>query len=203
MRTRLKSITRAAKHMHRLYSVATTPSTLKIRFAVPADVPAISFCNRLSLPENYDAKYLHDYVRRWPSLSLVVVDRYNMVQAYTIGRIGDVYDHTFAPADFGFLTSIAVLPEVQKLGIGKKLMQALHKNCVSMHGLKHILLHCRDTNLGAVKFYHSLGYKVEKVLKDYYADQGTALLMKKFFSHEDVTSTEMTDGQQQQVMMQI
>lgn len=152
---------------------------ITIRSATALDVPGIGVCNRQTLPENYTARFLRGYVNRWPSLTLVAVDRYQAVVAYTLARVGDVHDETYAPANFGFLTSIAVLPEFQKCGLGSKLIGALHDRMRLPPGLQQVHLHCRESNASAVKFYLSLGYVIDEVLYEYYADGGTALLMKK------------------------
>lgn len=158
-----------------------TAARYHIRPAVLGDVPGIRACNKLSLPENYNTRFLELYVKRWPRLSLVALDADDTLVAYTLGRVGDVNDHTYAASETGFLTSIAVLPECRKLGVGNVLMQTLHDNMVSAHQLRSVSLHCRDSNQQAIRFYMSLGYKIDEVLESYYEDRGTALLMKKDF----------------------
>ena len=159
------------------HQVALTAFT--VRPAQLSDTPDISNCNRRSLPENFSNVFLDNYIRRWPDLTLVATDASQTVIAYTLGRVGDVYDTSYKYSNVGFLTSIAVDPEHRGLGLGNTLLNKMHENMIMKYRLESTSLHCRETNQRAVGFYFSMGYEVNKVLTNYYRDAGTALLLKK------------------------
>ena len=62
----------------------------------------------------------------------------------------------------GYISSIAVLPEGEGKGIGKKLMKKAEE-WASKQGLKVIVLEVFKSNQRAVSFYELLGYKQEIV----------------------------------------
>jgi aminoglycoside 3-N-acetyltransferase I len=66
-----------------------------------------------------------------------------------------------------FLYDLAVKPEYQRMGIGKKLIQSLKEYCVN-NGIKDffVMAHVEDEH--AIEFYHATGGKSEKVVNFIY-----------------------------------
>lgn len=71
--------------------------------------------------------------------------------------------------DFVHITNIAVHPDYRKHGIGTKLMKHIIE-LASRKGAKKIVLEVRVSNKIAQNLYKKLGFKVEKVKREYYPD---------------------------------
>jgi len=67
------------------------------------------------------------------------------------------------------LESIAVAPESQRLGLGKRLFQALAAE-LKAAGVGHVLLEVRASNQTAQSFYRALGFVRTGLRPGYYAD---------------------------------
>ncbi|MFA7092054.1 MAG: N-acetyltransferase [Arcobacteraceae bacterium] len=73
------------------------------------------------------------------------------------------------------LYSLAVSKKFQNQGLAKKLLE---------YSLKHLewqsfSLEVKVSNLGAIKLYEKFGFKVKKVLKNYYENEDGYLMEKK------------------------
>ncbi len=64
--------------------------------------------------------------------------------------------------------SIAISNEYRQKGLGTSLIVYLKDYAV--HKAQNLLLEVKTTNTQALQFYHSLGFKEIKILKDYYPD---------------------------------
>ena len=62
-----------------------------------------------------------------------------------------------------FLYDMAVRPECQRRGIGKRLFQQLKEYCIK-HGVPVFFVLAHEEDQHAVEFYHSTGGKSEKVV---------------------------------------
>ena len=69
--------------------------------------------------------------------------------------------------DFVHITNVAVHPDFRKKGIGTKLMNYII-NLAKSRKVKKIVLEVRVSNIIAQRLYKNLGFKVEKVKKEYY-----------------------------------
>ena len=70
--------------------------------------------------------------------------------------------------DTADLLDIAVEPDMQRQGIGSRLMQFMVDECVS-RGIKEIFLEVRATNQSAVALYKKFGFEHISVRKNYYS----------------------------------
>ena len=61
----------------------------------------------------------------------------------------------------GWVYRVAVLPELQKRGLGQAMMAETEKKLAEI-GCTKINLQVRSTNDGVVAFYRSLGFEVEE-----------------------------------------
>ena len=66
-----------------------------------------------------------------------------------------------------FLYDLAVKPEYQRMGIGKKLIQSLKEYCIK-NGIKEFFVLAHEEDEHAVEFYHATGGKSEKVVNFLY-----------------------------------
>lgn len=83
---------------------------------------------------------------------------------------------------YGHIMSIAVDPEFRGLGIGRALMEAVESK-LRYDGIKGVRLEVAVNNSIAIKLYERLGYKLVKVLHNYYPDGEDAYLMAKDLSY--------------------
>ena len=81
---------------------------------------------------------------------------------------------------YGRLYSIAVLPDYQGKDLGKKLFEHLLKD-VKAKGLKGILLEIRQDNIRHKERYLKLGFKITKILYNYYPDETNGIKLKLDF----------------------
>lgn len=88
----------------------------------------------------------------------------------------------FAIMDFGdavgHLYLLAVVPGLQRRGIGTRLMQWLAKSA-DVAGLSHFRLELRASNTTARRFYQRLGFRVCGHRAGYYDRHETAVMMAK------------------------
>ena len=67
----------------------------------------------------------------------------------------------------GEIQRIAVLPECRRLGVGRKMMEAMVNDAMA-NQVHAISLEVRESNLAARKLYESFGFAAEAVRKGYY-----------------------------------
>jgi ribosomal-protein-alanine N-acetyltransferase len=80
-------------------------------------------------------------------------------------------------ADEVQLHKISVNRQVQRQGIGRRLLQAMTERAIAS-GLSLATLEVRSTNQAAIKLYETFGYQVTAVRKGYYGGTGEdALIM--------------------------
>jgi ribosomal-protein-alanine N-acetyltransferase len=77
----------------------------------------------------------------------------------------------------GWITTIGVLPEFRRKGIGAELLAASEKAL----GQPRIRLCVRRSNYGAIQMYDQYGYEQVGVWPGYYEDGEDALVMEKNF----------------------
>ena len=78
--------------------------------------------------------------------------------------------------DEGHITSVAVAPHAQGLGIATRLMVAIHRGCLS-HNMSAMTLEVRISNQRAQDLYRRFGYAPAGVRAGYYGDNGEDALV--------------------------
>jgi len=116
---------------------------------------------------------------RWPLLDLAAVLTFSNVvrlKAVMDGRmIGFAAGDLRGEGGFSWIATIAVLPELQRRGIGRALLQA----CESRLNTPRLRLCVRADNGGAIRLYEQEAYQRVDVWHDYYKDRADALVMEK------------------------
>ena len=79
-----------------------------------------------------------------------------------------------------YITSIAVHPKHQRMGIGKFLLSDLIKRSNSLQ-TNHIYLEVKDTNKAGKAFYKSMDFKIAAIRSNFYKDGSNALIFTKTF----------------------
>jgi ribosomal protein S18 acetylase RimI-like enzyme len=88
----------------------------------------------------------------WDSELVMVAEQEGKVVGVVVGTI----DGTRA-----YFYRLAVLPEHQGSGIGRKLVEAL-ENRFRQRGVNRVLIMVNQDNTEVLPFYHSLGYELQK-----------------------------------------
>jgi len=70
-----------------------------------------------------------------------------------------------------FLYDLAVKPEYQRIGIGKRLLQSIKEYCIK-NGIKEFFVLAHEQDEHAIEFYRSTGGKSEKVVNFLYKAVG-------------------------------
>lgn len=103
---------------------------------------------------------------------------------------GDVFVYFFNHAIIGYalytdkasysalLRSVAVLPALQKDGVGESLLRE-SAEYYKGQDFRSITLHCKVDNADAQRLYLKLGWRVTAVLRNYYKPEGDGLEMRK------------------------
>jgi N-alpha-acetyltransferase 10/11 len=99
--------------------------------------------------------------------------------AYGTKTYRDLEGNTLKLESTGHVTSLAVLRDFRRRGLATALIDQLHVNLESVHGVSQVGLHVRQSNEAATNLYKSYGYHVEEVLDHYYADGESAFLMRR------------------------
>lgn len=124
----------------------------------------------------------------WPQLLHVAENHKGQIVGYVLAKMDD--DDAPAnpaipgltPPPHGHITSLAVLRTHRKCGIATQLMRQAHARMQEAFGAHYCSLHVRYTNMAAFHLYsQTLGYKIDKVEKGYYADGEDAYSMKCTF----------------------
>lgn len=75
------------------------------------------------------------------------------------------------------LYSLATSPEARGRGVARALVRAAAQ-CAIERGADRLRLEVRRSNAAAIRLYEGAGFRLRKILPDYYADGETALQME-------------------------
>jgi len=143
------------------------PSTdLTLRGARMDDLESIFSIEESSFPDPYPRGLLKAFFFM-PGAYLVATVGGDIV-GYAIGiiRYGSV----------GHIVSIAILKEYRQRGAGKRLLGKLMGELAAMGG-REMRLEVRESNSQAISLYRAAGFEQKDVIKNYYADGESALVM--------------------------
>ncbi len=99
------------------------------------------------------------------------------VQNQTVG-----YGGMYTVLDEGYVTNIGVLPDFRHQGIGRKIVEALIDFSIQRE-LSFLSLEVRISNEAAISLYHSLGFEVVGVRKNFYSHPiEDAKIMTRYFN---------------------
>lgn len=77
------------------------------------------------------------------------------------------YSGMYCSFEEGEITNVAVLPEVQKRGIGKRIILELLKMALEK-GVSRVILEVRVSNIPAIKLYERFGFQKAGIRKGFY-----------------------------------
>jgi ribosomal protein S18 acetylase RimI-like enzyme len=140
------------------------------------DILPASLLDLGSLQQIERACFDHD---AWPILDLIAVLTYPDVErlkAIVEGHmVGFVAGDRRGEQGFSWIATVGVLPEYQRRGIGRALLEA----CEAKLPAPRIRLCVRTGNGGAIRMYEQVGYQRVDIWRNYYKDHGDALVMEK------------------------
>lgn len=146
----------------------------RFELASPRDAAAIAGLSRrlieVGLPPAWPAERVLCHIKRTDSVVLTARGQGPEVAplaGFAIMQFGDTHAH---------LNLLAVDSGYQRRGLGRQLMHWLHESAL-VAGTWVLGLELRATNLGAQRFYESLGYQPGGVIRGYYQGIEDALRM--------------------------
>lgn len=80
------------------------------------------------------------------------------------------------------INKIAVAPRLRRRGVARMLMEDA-MSWGRRHGVRTVALEVRESNLGAVRFYETLGFTERYRRTRYYPDGETAIVMMRELDH--------------------
>ncbi len=117
-----------------------------------------------------------------PYPATILIDIYNLGAGFLVAqennRIVGYIIFWIKYEDEGHIISIAVDKNFRRLEVGTKLVESSIES-FKKFSVKLIKLEVRVGNKGARKFYSKIGFKEEKIVKEYYEDLEDAVLMSK------------------------
>jgi ribosomal-protein-alanine N-acetyltransferase len=147
-----------------------------IRKFKPEDLSQVIYINQVCLPENYSTYFFMELYNNFPETFIVAEDGEKVV-GYIMCRIESGFSG-LGLIKRGHVVSIAVLPGYRRRGIGEKLLrEALHA-MVAHYNVKECYLEVRVSNTPAINLYSKIGFRIDKIIRGYYADGENAYLMR-------------------------
>jgi len=130
-------------------------------------VRAIRSIDKQVYVKPWSAAMYHDELRQRDRRAYYVAHHDNRLAGYGGAMI--VHDE-------GHITSVAVAPHAQGLGIATRLMIAVHRSCLR-HNISAMTLEVRVSNERAQDLYRRFGYAPAGVRSGYYEDNGEDALV--------------------------
>lgn len=140
-----------------------------IRRMVAADLEAVAELEKICFTESWS----------WKLLEAGLYSKYD--EYYVFEQEGRIlgYCNLRILAGEGEIQRIAVLPDCRRLGVGRKMMEAMERSA-SEKQVYAVTLEVRESNLAARNLYESFGFAAEAVRKGYYRNPTEdALIMWK------------------------
>jgi len=135
---------------------------------VDADVDAVLALDALVHPTTWSPEFVRSQLGLPGSRTNLVAELYGALVGHAA---------LLVVADEGHVTSVAVAPDHQRMGIGRVLLAALCRDA-EHRGLVAMTLEVRVSNAAAIALYRRFGFAPSGVRPAYYADDGEdALIM--------------------------
>ena len=147
------------------------PKKLEVRKLTPEDVSA--FCSLVHL---FNTVFEEDETTIGTEANLLKLlsnDHFVAMAAFYESEIAGgltAYELPMYHSDHSeiFLYDLAVKPEFQRIGVGKRLIQNLKEYCVN-NGINEFFVLAHEEDEHALEFYRSTGGKSEKIINFVYA----------------------------------
>jgi len=125
------------------------------------------------LTETYDLNFYFSYLARWPHLFNVAEGLDGTIDGYIMGKLESspsyyVNSEHYLPFH-AHITALTVAPHARRLGPARTLSSTL-ENSGDEYDAWFVDLFVRKSNKVGQALYKGLGYKVFRVVKEYYVD---------------------------------
>ncbi|MDP2982890.1 MAG: ribosomal protein S18-alanine N-acetyltransferase [Candidatus Latescibacter sp.] len=141
---------------------------VKIRPSSIADINHIMEIEKASFQEDaYSEKQFEEMYKENPDWFFVAE-----ISSQIVGYVAGLSSNGIGEFD-----SIAVEPSYRNLGIGRKLSKHMIKQFFEK-GINEYALEVRKSNVSAIYLYQTIGFEIDKEIKNYY-DKEDAFLMRK------------------------
>lgn len=149
---------------------------LRVRRYVSEDLDELEKMDAACFPPRiaFSGAELRLFIGQKHSLTLIA-ECGGEIAGFAIGRMGSRLT--------GHVITLDVAPSRRRLGIGRRLMEALHGELRS-RGARSVVLEVDASNDAARRFYESLGYDYGERLKRYYPGGRDALRMVRALESE-------------------
>ena len=121
----------------------------------------------------YDEPALDYFIRRVFSRTLVLVDD-SQILGFGVAALTRARGRS--PA--GHIITLDLVPEARGKGYGRTLLQRL-ESLLEQDGATRVILEVDVRNTQAIGFYRKMGYRQERILKNYYGKRRDALRMSR------------------------
>ena len=149
-------------------TVSALRARVRLRPMVDADVDVVLALDALVHPTVWSPDFMRSQLGLPDSRTNLVAD----LDGVVVGHAA-----LLVVADEGHVTSVAVAPENQRMGVGRLLLAALCGDA-RHRGLAAMTLEVRVSNVAAIALYRRFGFAPSGVRPGYYADNGEdALIM--------------------------
>ncbi len=148
----------------------------KVRYE---ELGIVKTLNELLLPENYPF-YFYENLFKDHGEAFYVAKVGEEIVGYVMCRVEKEF-RLELPIRFvrvGHIVSIAVKPEYRRMGIGRSLMEKAIDALFNRYRVEYIYLEVRVSNVGAIKFYERLGFRIVRRVSSYYRDGEDAYIMR-------------------------
>ncbi|MBK2402268.1 MULTISPECIES: ribosomal protein S18-alanine N-acetyltransferase [Erysipelothrix] len=139
-----------------------------IRNATIDDVQAIIQIDQLTLASHWTEKQYLDELSNTNSVVDVIETNHSVIGFYSLRLIGDTCD----------ILQIAIHPDYQSQGYGKKLMNHLCSISTN-YKVKEIFLEVEENNTNALQFYLKFNFEMISIRQNYYGTNRNAIVMRK------------------------
>ncbi|HIE18781.1 TPA: ribosomal-protein-alanine N-acetyltransferase [Candidatus Bathyarchaeota archaeon] len=169
------------KHLIRKKGSDLDPSYILRKFE-PKDLYQVMSINQRCLPENYSESFFISLHKNFPE-TFIVSEKDGTVIGYIMCRIesglSSIGFTPFSLSKKGHIISIAVLPEHQRKGLGRALIEKALETMTKFYNAKSCYLEVRISNEPAIRLYKKVGFEVQRTIKGYYADGENAYIMSR------------------------
>jgi len=146
-----------------------------IRRAIPADIPEITKIEKEAFSDPWGEEGIREAMTLYLTSFFVAV-----ADGKIIGFIGGGLENT-GEVIYGHLCTLFVAEEFRSRGLGRALSDRIDHDFI-LHGATAVQLEVRPSNLDAIAFYRSLGYREIFTYDSYYKDGEDGIVMMKWFS---------------------
>lgn len=143
---------------------------IKFRKFSLSDLPEVMEIEKASFPATkaYPKRRFEKYYKKYP-IGFIVAEKKREIIGYIVGQI---------KKDSAEIVSLAIKPAWRRKGVGTAFINYLIDH-FKKNGYREIFLRTRTKNKFVISFYQNIGFKIIKIIKNYYRNGDDAYLMKK------------------------